>query len=123
LKTDHEWSIIQAIRPLVKWEKVMKVKVEGEKIIKAVKKLNGIEVVLENAEDAKEAIHLVLRKADLLKHSSKLKEVLVTSVQEYKTSAVDYKMGFLLEFVFQQDTDTEEKVGLIRAIQDFFLKV
>ena len=46
-------------------EKPMKIKVESEKIIKAVKKLNGIEVVLESAEDAKEAIDLVLRKAAL----------------------------------------------------------
>ena len=84
-------------------ERSMKIKVDGEKIIKAVKRLNGIEVVLENAEDAKEAIHFVLKKADLVKpeHSPKLKEVLVTSIQEYKTSAVDYRIAFLLEFVFQ----------------------
>lgn len=103
----------------------MKIKVESDKIIKAVKKLNGIEVVLENVEDAKEAINLVLRKADLVKkeHSSKLKEVLVTSIQEYKTSAVDYKMAFLLDFIFQPDTTVEEKVTLIKIIQDFFQKV
>jgi hypothetical protein len=102
----------------------MKIKVESDKIIKAVKKLNGIEVILENAEDAKEAINLVLRKADLVKkeHYPKMKEVLVTSVQEYKTSAVDYKIAFLLEFVFQQDTTMEEKVSLIKDIQDFFQK-
>jgi hypothetical protein len=35
----------------------MKVKVESEKIIKAVKKLDGIEIVLENTTDAKEAIY------------------------------------------------------------------
>jgi len=34
----------------------MKVKVESEKIVKAVRKLEGIEMVLENAEDAKEAL-------------------------------------------------------------------
>lgn len=103
----------------------MKIKVESDKIVKAVKKLNGIEVVLENAEDAREAINLVFRKADMVKkeHYSKLKEVLVTSIQEYKTSAVDYKMIFLLEFVFQQDTTMEEKIALIKDIQDFFQKV
>jgi copper chaperone CopZ len=102
----------------------MKIKVESEKIIKAVKKLNGIEVVLENAEDAKEAINLVLRKADLVKkeHPSSLKEVLVTSFQEYKTSAVNYKMVFLLEFVFDQNTNMEERVSLIKDVQDFFQK-
>ena len=102
----------------------MKIKVESEKIIKAVKKLNGVEIVLENAEDAKEAINLVLRKADLAEKNrfSSLKEVLVTSFQEYKTSAVDYRMVFLLEFVFDQNTTMEERVSLIKNIQDFFQK-
>ena len=79
----------------------MKVKVESEKIVKAVKKLDGIEIVLENADDAKEAINLILRKTDLFEKDDykKLKEVRVTSFQEYKTSAVDYKMIFLLEFL------------------------
>jgi hypothetical protein len=40
----------------------MKFKVEGEKIINAVKNLNGIEIVLENTNDAKEAINLILKK-------------------------------------------------------------
>ena len=35
----------------------MKFKVEGQKIIKAVKKLDGIEIVLENTNDAKEAVN------------------------------------------------------------------
>ncbi len=103
----------------------MKIKVESEKIVKAVKKLNGIEVVLENVQDAKEAINLVLAKADLVKKEqySKLREVLVTSFQEYKTSAVDYRMIFLLEFVFEDKTSMEEKVSIIKDVQDFFQKV
>lgn len=103
----------------------MKIKVESEKIVKAVKKLNGIEVVLENAEDAKEAMNLVLSKADLVtkKSYSKLKDVVVTSFQEYKTSAVDYRVVFLLDFLFEADTSMEERISLIKEIQDFFQKV
>ena len=83
----------------------MKIKVESDKIIKAVRKLSGIEVVLESADDAKEAIHIVLSKAGLAQKTRypKLKEVKVTSFQEYKTSAVDYRMVFLLEFVFEEN--------------------
>jgi hypothetical protein len=71
----------------------MKIKVEREKIIEAVKKLDGIEIVLENPEDAKEAINLILRKTDLFKGDDygKLRGINVSSFQEYKTSAVDYK--------------------------------
>jgi hypothetical protein len=103
----------------------MKIKVESDKIIKAVRKLNGIEVVLESAEDAKEAIHLVLSKAGLAQKERypKLKEVKVTSFQEYKTSAVDYRMVFLLEFVFEENTPMEERISIIKEIQDFFQKV
>jgi len=103
----------------------MKVKVESEKIIKAVKKLDGIEIVLENTNDAKEAINLILRKTELFKKDeyAKLKEVKVTSFQEYKTSAVDYKMIFLLEFSFEDDVSLDTKVSVIKEVQEFFGKI
>jgi len=103
----------------------MKVKVESEKIIKAVKKLDGIEVVLENADDAKEAINLILRKTELFKRDEyrKLKEVKVTSYEEYETSAVDYKMKFLLEFLFEDDVPLDTRVAAIKEVQEFFGKI
>jgi hypothetical protein len=103
----------------------MKVKVESEKIVKAVKKLDGIEVVLENEEDAKEAIALILRKTDLFKgeEPGKLKDVKVTSFQQYETSAVNYKMIFLLEFVFANDISPDIKVEVIKGVQEFFNKI
>jgi len=103
----------------------MKVKVESEKIVKAVKKLDGIEVVLENEDDAKEAITLILRKTGLLKReeSNTLKDVKVTSLQEYATSAVNYKMIFLLEFIFANEVSLDAKVEAIKEIQEFFNKI
>jgi hypothetical protein len=103
----------------------MKVKVESEKITKAVKKLDGVEIVLENTDDAKEAINLILRKSELFKRDDygKLKEVKVTSFQEYKTSAVDYKMIFLLEFLFEDDVPLDTKVAVIKEVQEFFEKL
>jgi len=103
----------------------MKIKVEGEKIIKAVKKYDGIEILLENHEDAKEAINLILRKTELFNRSEygKLKNVEVTSFQEYKTSAVDYKLVFLLNFIFEEQTPLDMKVAIIKELQEFFHKV
>jgi len=103
----------------------MKIKVESEKIIKAVKKLHGIEMVLENANDAKEAINLVLTKRDQFKGESfgKLKDVSVSFLQEYKTSAVDYKRIFLLEFLFDKDVSLDIQVAVIKELQEFFQKV
>ena len=103
----------------------MKIKVESEKIIKAVEKLAGIQLVLENVDDAKEAIRLILSKPDLYKEDEqvKLKEVDVTAFQEYKTSAVDYKMVFLLEFSFDEDVPQESRISLIKRVQGFFEKI
>ena len=58
----------------------MKIKVESEKIINALKKIDGIEIVLENPDDAKEAINLILRKTDLFDRNEyeKVKDVKVT---------------------------------------------
>lgn len=103
----------------------MKIKVESDKIVKAARKLDGIEMVLENAEDAKEALNLILRKSELFRkeHYATLKDVVVTSFQEYKTSAVDYRMVFLLEFLFEDNTPLEKKVSVIKELQEFFNKV
>jgi hypothetical protein len=103
----------------------MKIKVESEKIVKAVRKLEGIEMVLENAEDAKEALHLILAKSGLSQKEgyARLRDVLVSSTQKYETSAVDYKLLFLLEFLFEENTPAETKVSTIKDLQDFFNKI
>jgi hypothetical protein len=103
----------------------MKIKIEGEKIVKAVKKMDGIEIVLENLEDAKEAIHLILIRTGLFEkhHQAKPKDVKVTSYQKYETTAVDYKMIFLLEFLFESDVSLDTKVAVIKELQEFFSKI
>lgn len=103
----------------------MKIKIESQKIIKAVKKLDGIEIVLENLEDAKEAVNLILIRMSLFeKHpDAKLKDVTVTSSQKYETTAVDYKMIFLLEFIFDAGIALDPKVSVIKELQEFFNKV
>ena len=102
----------------------MKIKVESGNIIKAVKKLDGIEIVLENADDAEEGINLILRKTELLKGDDYGKlSVKVTSFQQYETSAVNYKMIFLLEFLFEDDISLDRKVSVINELQEFFDKI
>lgn len=103
----------------------MKIKVESDKIIKAVKKLDGIEIVLENLDDAREAINLILLRAGLFeKHKdAEPREVRVSSYQKYETTAVDYKMIFLLEFIFENDISLDTRVAVIKELQEFFSKV
>ncbi|MFH0844816.1 MAG: hypothetical protein ABIG67_00220 [Pseudomonadota bacterium] len=103
----------------------MKIKLESQKIIKAVKKLEGIEILVENVDDAKEAIKLILNKTGFTGSEgfSKLKDIKVTSFQKYETSAVDYKIIFLLEFLFDEDTSMDKKIAMIKELQEFFDKV
>jgi hypothetical protein len=102
----------------------MKIKLEQEKIVKALKDVEGVEVALENADDAKEALDLILKKSRLFKgaEGKKLKDVLVTASQEYKTSAVEYNLIFTLEFVFASGVFTDTKIALIKEVQEFFDK-
>jgi hypothetical protein len=103
----------------------MKIKIESEKIVKAVKKLEGIEIVLENEADAKEAIQLVTTRARLFERhpNAHVTDVKVTAYQKYETTAVDYKMIYLLEFAFEQASPLDARVALIKDLQDFFNKV
>jgi len=102
----------------------MKIKVERDKIVKALKEVEGVEVSLENADDAKEALDLILKKSQLFKGADgkKLKDVIVTAAQEYKTSAVEYDLVFTLDFVFASGVFTDTKIALIKEVQEFFGK-
>lgn len=103
----------------------MKIKVEAEKLVNAVKKIDGIEIVVENIDDAREAINLVLRKSELFDRDDfrKLKDFKVNAFQKYETSAVNYKMIFLLEFLFDDTISLDNKVAVIKELQEFFEKV
>jgi len=47
----------------------------------------------------------------------------VTTLQEYKTSAVDYTIQFVLEFIFADDVTLDRKAGFIKDLQGFFNKL
>lgn len=102
----------------------MKIKVESEKIINALRKLEGIEVVLEDANDAKEAMKLILARENLFGggDSATPKDVIVTHMQEYRDSSVDYKILYLLDFIFEDDVTLGAKASFIKKLQDFFNK-
>jgi hypothetical protein len=102
----------------------MKIRVDSERIVKALRKLAGIEVVLENADDAKEALDLILEKGNLWEQEGydALKEIKVSSLQKYETSAVDYKLIFMMEFVFEEEASNESKVAAIQALQELLEK-
>ncbi|MFP3911982.1 MAG: hypothetical protein ACLFUT_07880 [Desulfobacteraceae bacterium] len=101
----------------------MKIKVAADKIVKGVQKLEGVEIVVENPQDAREGIDLILDKTGIKKDlEGTLKDIKTTAFQSYETSAVDYKMMFLLEFVFEDPVPLDTRVSAIRALQSFLEK-
>ncbi|MCK9230475.1 MAG: hypothetical protein M0Q23_05660 [Syntrophales bacterium] len=97
----------------------MKIRVEKENIVQALRKSEGIEVVLENERDAKEALDLVFSGSDLFSQAEieLLSNVLVTEITEYKTSSVAYKVFYLLEFPFDETTPLRKRAALVRNVQ------
>ena len=100
----------------------MKIKLEREKIVGAVRRLAGVDVVIEDADDAKEALGLIVKRADFSEgeSSAKLDDINVTVFREYENSAVEYKVLFLLEFVFEAGVSADLKASFIKKFQDFF---
>ncbi len=100
----------------------MRIKVRDEKIIRAIKKLEGIDIIIKSVEDAKKAMRLILRKTEISKTKDYegLKEILITQVVEHPTSAVESHIYYEIEFVLAEDRYMDMEIGLIKELQAMF---
>ena len=103
----------------------MRIKVRDAKISKAIKKLEGIDIVLKTVEDAKKAIRLILRRTGISKTPdyAGLKDIAVTQVLEQPTSAVENLVYYEIEFILTDDRYTDMEIGLIKELQSMFEKL
>ena len=103
----------------------MRIKVRDEKIIKAIKKLDGIDIILKNAGDAKNAMLLILHKTEIsgTKDFEGIKDIALTQVVEHATSAVEYQTYYEIEFLLTDDKFIKMEVNLIKELQDMFEKL
>lgn len=103
----------------------MRIKVRDEKINKAIKKLEGIDIILKTVEDAKNAMRLILRKTEIsrTKDYEGLKDIAITQVVEHATSAVEYQTYYELEFILTDDRFIEMEIALIKELQAMFEKL
>lgn len=103
----------------------MRIKVRDEKITKAIKKLEGIDIILKNVEDAKKAMRLILRKTDIsgTKDFEGIKDIAITQVVEHATSAVEYQTYYEIEFILTDERFIEMEVTLIKELQTMFEKL
>ena len=103
----------------------MRIKVRDEKLIRAIKKLVGIDIVLKNVEDAKKAMGLILRRMEIAqsKEYEGLKEIRMTQVVEHPTSAVESHIYYEIEFVLSDDRYLDMEIALIKELQGLFEKL
>lgn len=102
----------------------MKIEVESEKIVKAVEATNGIRVIVNTEEDAREALDLILRKEEVFgENAALLRNFSIETLRRYETSAVNYLTVFILDFHFEEDVSPDRKVGAVKALQRFFERV
>ena len=100
----------------------MKIKVRDEKITKAIKKLEGIDIVLKTVEDAKKAMHLILRKTEISrsKDYEGIKDIAITRIVEHATSAVEYQTYYEVEFILADERFIDMEIALIKELQAMF---
>jgi hypothetical protein len=103
----------------------MRIKVRDEKITKAIKNLEGIDIIIKTVEDAKKAMRLILRKTEIsrTKDFEGLKEIAITQVVEHATSAVEYQTYYEVEFILADDRFVEMEIALIKELQVMFEKL
>ena len=103
----------------------MRIKVRDEKIAKAIKKLEGIDIVLRTVEDAKKAIRLILRKTEVSKtpEYAGLKDISVSQVLESRTSAVENLISYEVEFILTDERYMDMEIALIKELQFMFEKL
>ena len=103
----------------------MRIKVRDEKLIRAIKKLEGIDIIFKNVEDAKKAMSMVLRRTEIAKTQGYegLKEIRMTQVVEDPTSAVESHIYYEIEFVLSDDRYLDMEIALIKELQGLFEKL
>jgi hypothetical protein len=103
----------------------MRIKLQDEKITKAIKKMEGINIILKTVEDAKKAMRLILRKTEIsrTKDYEGLKDIAITQVVEHATSAVEYQTYYEVEFILTDDRFIEMEIALIKELQAMFEKL
>lgn len=103
----------------------MRIKVRDEKLIRAIKKLVGVDIVLKNVEDAKKAMGLILRRLEIAKSKEYegLKEIRMSQVVEHPTSAVESHIYYEIEFVLSDDRYLDMEIALIKELQGLFEKL
>jgi hypothetical protein len=100
----------------------MRIKVPEENLVKAMKELEGVDILLKDAEEAKKVLMLIIRHTETSKHEDfmRLLDFGITESLEYPTTSVEYRRYYEIEFKLADEKFTDMELALIRELQKLF---
>ena len=100
----------------------MKIKVFEDQLARAIKRLIGIEVIIDTVDEARRGLALILEKTETSKRPDYkgLKEIKITQKVEHATTAVEHKLAYVLEFVLEDESFLPMEISLIQELQKIF---
>jgi hypothetical protein len=103
-------------------ESAMKIKVYEDQMTKAIKRLVGIEVIIDTVEEARKGLALILERTETAKRQDYkgLKDIKITQKVEHPTTAVEHKLTYILEFILEDDSYLPMEIALIQELQRIF---
>ncbi len=100
----------------------MKIKVFEDQLARAIKRLVGIDVIVDTVEEARRGLSLILEKTETAKRPDYrgLKEIKITQKVEHATTAVEHKLAYVLEFMLEDESFLPMEISLIQELQKIF---
>jgi len=100
----------------------MKIKVSEDELTSAIKKLIGIEIILDTVDEARKALGLILDKTEASKRGdySGIKDIKISQKVEHTTTAVEYRNVYIIEFEVEDDSYLPMEIALIHELQRIF---
>jgi len=100
----------------------VKIKVFEDQMTRAIKRLVGIEIIIDTVEEARRGLGLILERTETAKREDfkGLKEIRITQKVEHPTTAVEHKLAYIIEFVLEDDSYLPMEIALIQELQRIF---
>jgi hypothetical protein len=100
----------------------MRIKIEESDFVRAIKKLEGIDILIKGVEEARKGLTLIIRHTEASRREdfNGLEDVFITESLEYPTTSVEFKRYYEIEFKIKDSSYLDMEIALIRELQKLF---
>jgi hypothetical protein len=100
----------------------MKIKVFEDQFTRAIKRLIGIDIIVDNVEEARKALKLILERSEVSKRDDfkGLKDIKIHQTVEHTSTAMEHRTAFVLEFILEDESYLPMEIELIKELQKIF---